>query len=186
MSGRNALSFHQSLLISAAPARVLAAFFDASALAAWWQTVRSVTTPRPLGIYAVEWEPTPFRDDVLGPLGGVFFGTVAEYRAGREFFLAEAFWLPPEGEPLGPMALEVACAAETRMTRLRVTQSGYEDSDRWRRYYAVIGSGWKSSLLDLKLYLEEGPEAVLRHREATATPSSHHDLHAVPPDDTRA
>ena len=48
--------FEGSLLISAAPTRILAAFFDPHALATWWQTVRSVTTPRPFGVYAVEWE----------------------------------------------------------------------------------------------------------------------------------
>ena len=80
----DALSYDHSILITAAPTRVLAAFFDPSALASWWQTVRSVTTPRPLGIYAVEWEPTVEADDVLGRLGGVFYGSVVEYEPGRE------------------------------------------------------------------------------------------------------
>src|SRR5262249_28621935 len=35
-------SFDHSILITAAPTRVLAAFFDPMALAVWWQTVRSV------------------------------------------------------------------------------------------------------------------------------------------------
>ena len=84
------LQFDHSVVITAAPTRVLAAFFDPSALTAWWQAVRSVTTPRPLGIYAIEWEKTPFQDEVLGTLGGVFYGTVMEFRNGREFFLADA------------------------------------------------------------------------------------------------
>ncbi len=102
-------AFDHSILVSAAPTRVLGAFFDPSALAAWWQTVRSVTTPRPLGVYAVEWEPTPERDDLLGRLGGVFYGQVIEFKAGRELFVADAWWLPPDGEPLGPMSLQVTC-----------------------------------------------------------------------------
>ena len=56
-----------SLVINAPPAAVLDAFFDAEALAVWWQVSRSVCIPRPLGSYAVEWEPTEWRDDVLGP-----------------------------------------------------------------------------------------------------------------------
>ncbi|MFL6280795.1 MAG: hypothetical protein ACJ731_11835, partial [Vicinamibacterales bacterium] len=72
------LSFDHSILITAAPTRVLAAFFDPIALRTWWQTARSVTTARPLGVYAVEWEPTIEIDDLLGRLGGVFYGSVME------------------------------------------------------------------------------------------------------------
>lgn len=102
-------SFTSSVTIIAAPSRVMWAFFDPTALATWWQTSRSVTVPRVLGAYAVEWEPTEFSDEMLGRLGGTFHGTVMEYRADREFFVAEAFWLPPDGNPIGPMALEVSC-----------------------------------------------------------------------------
>jgi uncharacterized protein YndB with AHSA1/START domain len=132
------------------------AFFDADALSAWWQVARSVTTPRPLGSYAVEWEPTDFRDDVLGRLGGVFRGTVIECETGVGFFVADAFWLPPDGEPIGPMALRVSFGAEAGgATRVRVTQTGFEESDRWRRYYEVIGLGWERALASLKSLLEQ-------------------------------
>jgi uncharacterized protein YndB with AHSA1/START domain len=146
--------FEQTLLIRAAPTRVMAAFFDPASLAVWWQAIRSVTTPRPLGVYAVEWEPTVERDDVLGRLGGVFHGTVMEYLPGRELFIGDAWWLPPDDEPIGPMALEVSCMLEGASCHLRVRQSGFEDSPRWRRYYAVIARGWQSSLTSLKDHLE--------------------------------
>jgi len=132
----------------------MAAFFDPHALAAWWQTVRSVTTPRPLGIYAVEWDPTPDADEVLGRLGGVFHGTVMEYLAGREFFVADAWWLPPDGDPIGPMSLEVSCAMDGPACRLRVRQTGFDENVRWRRYYAVIARGWQLSLAELKQFVE--------------------------------
>ena len=154
MSGEDRISVEHTVLITAAPARVLAAFFDPDALAAWWQTVRSVTTPRPLGVYAVEWEVTPFRDEVLGPLGGVFYGTVMEFRAGREFFVADVYWLPPQSEPIGPMALEVTCTIEGPATRVRVRQSGVEEDERWQRYYSIIGAGGETSLKALKTHLE--------------------------------
>ena len=151
-----AASFDHSILISAAPARVLDAFFDPIALAAWWQTTRSVTTPRPLGVYAVEWDPTPDADEVLGPLGGVFYGIVMEFKAGRELFVADAWWLPPDGDPIGPMSFQVNCAMEGPACRLRVRQSGFEDGTRWRRYYSVIERGWHMSMAALKEYLEAG------------------------------
>ena len=150
------LTFEHSVVITAAPASVLEAFFDPSALSIWWDAVRSVTTPRPLGIYAIEWRATPFSDELLGTLGGVFYGTVMEYRPRREFFLADAYWLPPASEPFGPMALEVSCRVEGPATRVSVRQSGSDEGIRWQRYYALISAGWPSSLAALKQYLERG------------------------------
>ena len=60
-------SFTSSISLIASPARVMSAIFDPRALALWWQTTRSVTVPRVLGAYALEWEPTEFADEMLGP-----------------------------------------------------------------------------------------------------------------------
>jgi len=152
------LTVNGSISIIASPARVLWAFFDPAALSAWWQVRRSVTVPRVLGAYAVEWDATPFTDEVLGRLGGSFHGTVMEYRPEREFFVADAYWIPPEGGPIGPMALEVVCEPQRRrnpqITLLKVAQRGYDDSERWKRYYEVICPGWMRALESLKAYLE--------------------------------
>ena len=131
MLGRRTFEFEHTIQVTAAPTQVIAAFFDPEALATWWQTVRSVTTPRPLGVYAVEWEETPFQDEVLGSLGGVFYGTVMEFRNGREFLVADAHWLPPESDAIGPMALEVSCKVTGPATDLLVRQSSAEGGERW-------------------------------------------------------
>jgi uncharacterized protein YndB with AHSA1/START domain len=151
------VSFDHSILINAPPDRVLEAFFNPVALKVWWQTTRSVTTPRPLGVYAVEWEATSEADDVLGPLGGVFYGIVMDFIAGRELFVADAWWLPPDGEPIGPMSFHVTCTVEPAACRLRIRQSGFDDSARWRRYYSVIERGWHISMSTLKEYAERPP-----------------------------
>ena len=147
-----------TVVIEAPADLVLKAFFDPAALTAWWQVVRSVTTPRTLGPYAVEWRPTDFSDEILGRLGGVFRGTVMQFEPGEGFFVADGFWLPPDGDPIGPMALEVTCTAvdqdRSAPTRLRVHQTGCDDSPRWRRYYEVIGFGWERALGSLKALLE--------------------------------
>jgi len=154
------LSFSSSVSIVASPSRVMWAFFDAAALGSWWQTARSVTIPRVLGAYAVEWEPTDFKDDVLGRLGGAFHGTVMDYKPEKEFFVADAFWLPPDGNPVGPMALEVTLkpqrAKNPQITLVSVIQRASEDGERWRRYYEVIAPGWDRALRSLKRYLESG------------------------------
>jgi len=156
-----------SIAIKSPPGRILRAFFDADALGAWWQVVNSVTTPRLLGPYAIEWVSTDFRDDVLGRLGGVFRGTVVQFDSGRGFFVADAFWLPPDGEPIGPMALEVTLTPETTAaegdapsadeppTIVHVVQTGFEESERWRRYYEIVTAGWERALHSLKMLLEK-------------------------------
>jgi uncharacterized protein YndB with AHSA1/START domain len=146
--------FEHTLLVASAPTRVMAAFFDPHALAIWWRAARSVTTPRPLGVYAIEWEPSVETDELLGRLGGVFHGSVMEYLPGRELFVADAWWIPPDGDPIGPMSLEVSCMLDGPACRLRVRQSGFEESARWRRYYALISRGWLSALAALKEYVE--------------------------------
>jgi len=152
----HAPSLDVSAVIAAPAGRIMKAFFDADALSAWWQVRHSVTTPRTLGPYAIEWAPTDFRDEILGRLGGVFRGTVMEFRAGEKFFVADAFWLPPDGDPIGPMALEVTLQAEPGgATRVRVIQSGFEEGARWRRYYEVVGFGWERALASLKALLEK-------------------------------
>jgi hypothetical protein len=155
-------SFEHTLLIRAAPTRVVAAFFDPHALSFWWQTVRSVTIPRMFGAYAVEWEPTPFSDELLGPLGGAFFGTIIDFHAAKGFAVADAVWLPPAGEPIGPMALDVSCGMDGPACRLTVRQTGYEESARWKHYYDIVTPGWHSSLAALKRYLEEPPTPAER------------------------
>jgi uncharacterized protein YndB with AHSA1/START domain len=155
MEPRTVPKLDVTAVIAAPAGRVLKAFFDPQALNAWWQVAHSVTTPRVLGPYAIEWAPTDFRDDVLGRLGGVFRGTIVTFQAGEGFFVADAFWLPPDGEPIGPMALEVTLKAEGNATHVRVTQTGFEESARWRRYYEVIGFGWSRALSSLKSLLEK-------------------------------
>lgn len=150
-----------TVVIAAPPARVLRAFFDRGALGAWWEVAAAVTTPRVLGPYVVEWKTTDVRDEILGRLGGVLRGTVVQIDSGG-FFLAEVYWLPPDGDPVGPMAVEVTCTPETvdrhgatiEGTLLHVVQTGFEESPRWRQFYVVFGSVWERSLATLRGLLE--------------------------------
>ena len=151
---RSPKSFQHTIAIAAPPAAVFNAFFDPRALAIWWQAIRSVTTPVPLGVYAIEWNPSEWVDDQLGPLGGVFHGTVIEVRGRQEFTVAECWWVPPAGDPIGPMSLRIACAPDGKGCALTVAQRGHEASPRWDRYYELIARGWHSSLSALKRLME--------------------------------
>ena len=165
MPTRNQIGFEYSIRIQASPVLVLAAFFDPRALGAWWEVTTSVATPRALGAYALEWSDSGQADEVFGRLGGVFHGTVIDFQPGRGFFVADAYWLPPESDPVGPMAMEVTCtpadepagrAAAPQATLLRVVQRGLDDSPRWQRYYEVLNAGWPRALETMRDYLEHG------------------------------
>jgi len=150
------VTLEHTVIVQAPAERVLRAFFNPEDLARWWQVVRSVTVPRPLGAFAVEWDSTEYRDPVLGRLGGTFHGTVIDYREGREFLLADSYWQPPQGEPIGPMSLEVRCRPQgnPEQTWLTVRQSGEDEGTRWQRYFDVMSAGWQRALADLKDYLD--------------------------------
>ena len=150
MAKSRGLRVDNAVRITGAPTRVLTAFVDPRALASWWGVVRAVTAPRPLGVYALEWAHAD------GFAGGVFHGTVMEFRPGRELFVANAWWLPAGGEPLGPMGLEVTCAVDGPATRVRVRQNGADGGARWKRYQDDVTFGWKASLDALKQYIEDG------------------------------
>jgi uncharacterized protein YndB with AHSA1/START domain len=151
------LTVERNVIVQATPQRVLSAFFDPQDLAEWWQVERSVTVPRPLGTYALEWPSTDFRDEVLGRLGGAFHGTVMDFRDGEEFFVADAYWTPPDGDPIGPMALVVTCTPQTggHITNLKVRQSGEDEGIRWQRYFEIVAGGWQRALGGLKDYLDK-------------------------------
>jgi len=153
------LQYEHTIVIHARPARVLRAFVDQADLAVWWQVARSVTLARPMGTYVVDWGLAGDHDEILGPLGGAFQGTVMEFREDREIFVADAHWHPPHGLPLGPMALEVLCVPEGRggITRLTVRQSAddpEDDAGRWTRYFEIISAGWTHALEALRRHLE--------------------------------
>lgn len=158
------LDVTRTLLIQAPPARVMAAFFDEGDLKNWWQVTRSLSVPRPLGMYAIEWESTEFKDDVLGRLGGAFHGTIIDYRPAAAFFLAEAFWQPPDGDPIGPMALEVQARphGNGRQTMLTVRQSGEGEGPRWERYFEIMDRGWEGALGELKDFMDREAQRTRR------------------------
>jgi len=145
----------QTLTIKAPPAVVLDAFFDPDALEVWWQARRSLCAPRMLGCYAIEWTTQGSRDELLGPLGGIFHGTIVDWIAGREVLVADAYWLPTMGDPIGPMALEIRCTALEGGTVLSLRQSGWDNSPRWTRYYEILERSLPAALGELKRYLEE-------------------------------
>lgn len=152
-------------LIQAPPARVMRAFFADADLKGWWQVTRAFSVARPLGVYAIGWESTDFTDEVLGRLGGSFYGTIIDYRPNAAFVLADAYWQPPDGEPIGPMALEVQCRphGNGRSTMVTVRQRGEGDGPRWERYFSIMGRGWEAALQEMRDYIDRQSQRTRRH-----------------------
>ncbi len=123
--------------VRTAPGRVLQAFCDGDAIEHWWRARRAIVVPRPLGVFAIAWPEGP-SDDVLGPLGGVLHGVVMDVRSARELFVADVYWQPPAGDPLGPMSIRIACAVAPAGTTLDIEIAGEEDGPRWRRWFDVL------------------------------------------------
>jgi hypothetical protein len=152
------------IVINAPSDAVFKAFFDHDALGVWWRADRSVTTPRVLGPYVAEWRPSDQHDELLGRLGGVLRGTIMHLDEGSGFFAADVYWLPPDGHPIGPMALDVSWKLEVGdegqiSTRVRVRQKGFEESPRWRRYYELTQVSWDRALASLRTWLEGRSES---------------------------
>jgi hypothetical protein len=69
--------------------------------------------------------------------------------------VADAYWNPPDGDPIGPMALEVRCTPQgPDLTDVVVRQSADDEGLRWQRYFEIVEAGWLRALGDLKHYLE--------------------------------
>ena len=89
----------------------------------------------------------------------MFHGTVVDVRPGQQFLVADAYWIPPEGDPIGPMALQVDCREGSGRLPAARAPGRLRASPRWRRYYAVVSRGWQISLTALKRYAETPGQA---------------------------
>ncbi|HUR35370.1 MAG TPA: SRPBCC domain-containing protein [Vicinamibacterales bacterium] len=154
------LKLDVSLEIVSTVELVFAAFFDSPALSAWHGTTRAIAVPRLLGPYVLEWPPSVERDEMLGRMGGIFRATVMHIEPNDHVFLADAFWLPPDGGPLGPLAVQITFTAKampdgSQSTLVRVVMTGFDDGVRWRRYLGLATAQWQKALGVLKMLLEK-------------------------------
>jgi len=150
------LVLQRAIRVHASPDRVMAAFFEPDDLAAWWEVSRSVTLPHPLGPFAVQWPPAEFIDEVLGRLGGTLHGIVMDYDPSASCFVADLYWHPPHGDPVGPMALSIEArpVGDQGTTEVAIRQSADENGPRWERYFHVMGGVWDRALSALKAHVE--------------------------------
>ena len=123
-------------------------------LAVWWQVVRSVTVPRPLGHLRRRVGSHRLPRRAARPARRRVSRHGHGLPAGREFFVADAYWSPPEGDPIGPMALEVRCAPAGRRARDRASVFGRAAKTKDRAgsaTFEIVGArAGSGALADLK------------------------------------
>ena len=81
---------------------------------------------------------------------------------GPRVFVADVFHLPPDAEPIGPMALEVTLTpvpvpegsggsrGKSKPYGAHPARPGFEEGARWRRYYELVRNGWERALHSLE------------------------------------
>ena len=160
-------AFEQNLVIGASPATVFDYFFAPNALRAWWQAVRSVTTPVPFGVYAIEWSRRRIATMCWVHLEDVFHGTVVDIRKGSSSW-SRRLLDSAGGPPLGPMALQVSVKPTGRVPVARAPGR--------LRAIAALGSvlrddraGLAGVAVALKRYAEETPPSDPSPYEAAVT-----------------
>lgn len=167
--------FSHEMRVAAPPAAVLDAFFNAKALSEWWGASSSRCEPRSLGEYVVSWgalagehevadggAAAPSRPpdvpslapEILLDRRGELRGTVMEFRAGREFFVAELFWTREGAPPTGPMALEASCLTRELDTALTIRYSAADDAPGWALHRHELARLVPREMMALKGYLE--------------------------------
>ena len=171
--------FSHEVRVAAPPAAVLDAFFNAKALGEWWGASRSQCEPRPLGEYVISWAgpsgenggappasgptdtsfsggaPAASRPaDIFLDRRGELRGTVMEFRPGREFFVAELFWVPDGAPPTGPMALEASCVTRELVTTLTLRYAATDVAPGWALYRHELARLVPREMAALKAYLE--------------------------------
>jgi uncharacterized protein YndB with AHSA1/START domain len=143
-------SVSQEVFVRASPDRVFAAFTDVPEVLAWLADA-AVIGGRVGGNWALGWYVDEDSED-----GDHVLGTFEVYAPPSRLVVKDLRYSPSEGELLEGMRLSVELVPEDGGTRVRVRHEGLGDGASWDAYVAGLGSGWESSLSDLRDWLEEG------------------------------
>lgn len=136
-----------SIWTPAPAALAVARFVDVAAMREWWGVSRGLVEPRPGGVWALAWEPSPQGYRYVST------GVVARYEPGRELAIEKLLYFHPERSIIGPMRLGVTATAEGDGCRLTVRQDDYAEGDDWDWYHAAVTEGWPAALQLLEKHL---------------------------------
>ncbi len=143
----------RSIEIEASAAEAFDAFTRVSDLLSWW-CEGALVGLRPDGNWAIGFT------DQRGRTEATVLGKIREFEIGSRLVVRDISYEPALGEPLEGLAMTLTFEGhETEAAVSCVVTVDFDVPDRgpaYDQYRGDVGSGWESSLRDLKSYLE-GP-----------------------------
>ncbi len=139
----------RSITIEASAADAFDAFTRVSDLLSWW-CEGALVGLRPGGNWAIGFT------DQRGRTEATVLGKIAELEIGRRLVVRNISYEPAAGEPLEGLGMMLEFAAVESGCLVTVRFDVPDAGPAYDRYRGEVGSGWESSLQDLKAYLE-GP-----------------------------
>jgi uncharacterized protein YndB with AHSA1/START domain len=140
----------RSISVEASAADAFDAFTRVSELLSWW-CEGALVGLRPEGNWAIGFT------DQRGRTEATVLGKIAELEIGRKLVVRDISYEPREGEPLAGLAMTLTFVPREAGCLVTVEFDVPDSGPDYDRYRGDVGSGWESSLQDLKAYLE-GPK----------------------------
>ncbi|HYK43161.1 MAG TPA: SRPBCC domain-containing protein [Thermoanaerobaculia bacterium] len=140
----------RSISVDASAADAFDAFTRVSDLLSWW-CEGALVGLRPGGNWAIGFT------DQRGRTEATVLGKIAELEIGRKLVVRDISYEPSLGEPLAGLAMTLTFAERHPGCLVTVEFDVPDAGPDYDRYRGDVGSGWESSLQDLKAYLE-GPK----------------------------
>jgi uncharacterized protein YndB with AHSA1/START domain len=139
----------RSISIEASAADAFDAFTRVSDLLSWW-CEGALVGLRPGGNWAIGFT------DQRGRTEATVLGKIAELEMGRRLVVRSISYEPAVGDPLEGLGMVLEFAPRESGCLVTVEFDVPDRGPAYDRYRGEVGSGWESSLQDLKAYLE-GP-----------------------------
>ena len=140
----------RSISIDASASDAFDAFTRVSELLSWW-CEGALVGLRPGGNWAIGFT------DQRGRTEATVLGKIAEFEIGRRLVVRDISYEPSSGEPLAGLGMTLTFAPREPGCLVTVEFDVPDGGPDYDRYRGDVGSGWESSLQDLKTYLE-GPK----------------------------
>jgi uncharacterized protein YndB with AHSA1/START domain len=139
----------RSVSVHASAADAFDAFTRVSDLLSWL-CEGALVGLRPGGNWAVGFT------DRRGVTEATVLGKIEEFERGRRLVVGDISYEPREGEPLSGIRLELTIAEREGGCIVTVEQDVPDGGPAYSKYQGEVGTGWETSLAELKRYLE-GP-----------------------------
>ncbi|MFN2632988.1 MAG: SRPBCC domain-containing protein [Thermoanaerobaculia bacterium] len=141
----------RSVAVGASASEAFDAFTRVSELLSWW-CEGALVGLRPGGNWAIGFT------DQRGRTEATVLGKIVEFEMGRRLVVRDISYEPSAGEPLEGLGMVLTFSDRESGCLVTVEFDVPDAGPEYDRYRGEVGSGWDSSLQDLKRYLESPRE----------------------------